>query len=506
MTSMKSLGHLYCVCCMASQLIACSTPSIHRPSADGLAPVPELHSIYINKFGDLVSRLPGDRARQAASPTIEDCAAEAAPADRIQCEEKYVQLIINNFKLENAKQIQSGKPPLALTLYIHGGLNTISDATVRPSRFSADMLNDGQYPLFISWDSAGPTNYIDHLLRVRQGENKPLIGLLTSPLVLLEDISRAIVRIPVATYRSFADPLTVTKTVFDNTEQNYQARIDKISDIFSVSNPEPYTGVGPSYATVWNPIKLVTAPLIDGLGTGAWDSMLRRTDLVLSRSDAYQDVSPQKKDYSGQSAATRFIQAWTQNPDTKDVKVNLIGHSMGTIVANNIIARHPTLKIENIVFMGAAARIKDVENIVAPFLKAPHHQNAAFYNLSLDPYREIGEDFYLDIAPRGSLLHWIDNIFGEVNSFKDRTAGSWWNMVRIAADILPHTKRVHLTRFPIGGTEMGPQKHGEFDEYCFWRQSFWDGTGRPLQRHPACATSDVPNLVAPPAPITTYQN
>lgn len=506
MTPIKNIARLLCAGSIASQLSACGTPAIHRAAPDGPALTPELHSIYIDKFGDLVSRLPGYRPPQADAPLIEDCTAKEAAQDRIQCEEQYVQLIIHNFKLENTKRTRSGKPPLELTLFIHGGLNTFSNATERPGRFSADMLNDGQYPIFISWDSAGPTNYLDHLWRIRKGENRPLIGPLTSPLVLLEDITRAIVRIPVATYRSFADPLTVTKTVFDSTEQNYETRIGPLNKIFSVSNPEPHTGVGSSYTTVLNPIKLVTAPLIDGLGSGAWDSMLRRTDLVLSRSDAYQDVSKPPEKYFGETAATRFLRAWSTNPDTLDIKINLIGHSMGTIVANNIIARHPTLKIRNIVFMGAAARIKDVEDVVVPYLQAPPNEHTAFYNLSLDPYREIGEDFYFDIAPRGSLLHWIDNIFGEVNSFKDRTVGSWWNVVRIAADVFPHTKRIHLTRFPIGGSEKGPQKHGEFDDYCFWRRTFWTGEGLPLQRHPACASPGVQDLAHPQTPNTTSES
>lgn len=69
--------------------------------------------------------------------------------------------------------------------------------------------------------------------------------------------------------------------------------------------------------------------------------------------------------------------------------MELIGHSMGTIVAVNILARHAELRIDNLVFMGAAARIKEVENAVAPWLQ--RNPNSQFWNLSLDPYREMGE-------------------------------------------------------------------------------------------------------------------
>jgi hypothetical protein len=126
-------------------------------------------------------------------------------------------------------------------------------------------------------------------------------------------------------------------------------------------------------------------------------------------------------------------------------------------------------------------------------MRRPGNDLSRFYNLSLDPYREIGENEFYDFVPRGSLLHWIDNIFGQVNSFKDRSAGGWWNIVRTAEDVFPEPvrTRVWLTRFPIGGPEMGPQEHGGFDAYCFWRPSYWQAH-TPLLRYPACAAGTMP--------------
>ena len=235
--------------------------------------------------------------------------------------------------------------------------------------------------------------------------------------------------------------------------------------------------------------------------------MLRRTDLVLSKPVAYegrlpqQDLPPAPPTPPGvappvqkeakelvDTAATRFLKEWINDGSLGDVPIDLIGHSMGAIVANNILARHPALNFDNVVFMDAAARIKDIENGVVPWMRRPDRAGARFYNLSLDPYREISENEFYDFVPRGSLLHWIDNIFGEVNTFKDRTAGGWWNIVRTAEDVFPESvrRRVYLTRFPIGASDKGPQEHGDFDSYCFWRPDYWTA-GTPLLAHPACA-------------------
>jgi pimeloyl-ACP methyl ester carboxylesterase len=456
--------------------------SLVPPAADVPGqPRPQLHTLYIDEQGQLLD--PQTRARIAPAAT--------APSTALQAEEgAYVQAIIDHFQA-----LRKDRPDLELTLHLHGGLNTFSSATSRSQRFAADMLAEGQYPVFIGWNSGPFTNYFDHLFRIRKGERRPVLAPLTAPLVLAEDLARSVVRIPTALYKEVRDPLAVSLLVTTEEEEDYNERRVKLEAAgLRVWSEPPFRGVGSSYWSAPNPLKLITAPLVDGLGSGAWDSMLRRTDLVLSKTSAFEDAAPPEGDAYADTAATTFLKRWTQDLSHRDVKVNLIGHSMGAIVVNNILARHPQLRVDNLVYMGGAARIKDVEAIVVPWLASPAHAGARFYNLSLDPYNEMAERTAGDFLPRGSLLNWIDGIFGEVNSFKDRTVGGWWNITRTAADVFrlqpigpigpTGSGRVVLKRFAIGEGQ-GPQRHGEFGDHCFWQRRFWDSAA-PAARHPTC--------------------
>jgi len=496
----------FAILCLVPALIlaGCAAGPQPRP---GTPPVdPNLHAIYIDQHGELQEK-PGAAPSPPAASAVQD-------PTLARKDDAYSARIIANFKRE-----REARPNLALTIFVHGGLNRADSAWARAAAFSADMLREGQYALFVGWNSGGYTNYFDHLFRIRAGEYKPRQALLTSPIVVIGDAARSIVNIPTAWYRTVADPLSVTTWYTRSVELEYDQRIRVLDHLqINVSNKPPYRGVGASYWTILNPVKLLSAPVVDGFGSGAWDSMLRRTDLVLSKPIAYEGRQPKRSweelepaaraaampgvgaafvpetKELADTAVTRFLKDWINDESLRGVPITLIGHSMGAIVVNNILARHPALSIDKVVFMGAAARIKDVENGVVPWMRRPGNDRSEFYNLSLDPYREIGENEFFDFVPRGSLLHWIDNIFGEVNSFKDRTVGGWWNVVRTAEDVFPEPvrKRVYLTRFPIGAAGMGPQEHGDFDSYCFWRASYWKAQ-TPLMTYPECAAAYAPD-------------
>ena len=130
--------------------------------------------------------------------------------------------------------------------------------------------------------------------------------------------------------------------------------------------------------------------------------------------------------------------------------------------------------------MAAASPLKAIEQVISPYLQS--HPNTTFYNLSLNPYRDRFENSSkVDLLPRGSLLMWIDNTLGSINSFQDRTAGQWTNIIHAAEQVFPKKiqDQVHLTKFGIN--DGSPQNHGDFGDYPFWREGFWVGDSQARQ-------------------------
>ena len=384
----------------------------------------------------------------------------------INDEDLYVKNIIDNFSKK-----KSQNSDLKMTIFIHGGLNSFENATARRKQVKDSMLMDNKYPVFISWRSGGFSNYSDHLFSIRRGEKRNwFVGGITSPFVFAEDALRSLARIPASTYNVLFGQNSIRIGKYSKEEQYSDKALAELHKLgFVIYNSPNDTGHGAGdFWSVWNPVKLVTAPFVDGLGTGAWNSMLRRTDLVLRRNDGFNGISESKSD----TAVTKFFKKVSS--DLSNEELTLIGHSMGTIIANNIIARFQELKFKEIVYMAAACSIKDVELVVPPYMQK--NDDTKFYSLSLNPYRDMAENSLLDFVPRGSLLMWIDDTLGANNSFQDKTAGFWFNMVRGASEAFKDPSirnRVHLTQFGIkDGT---PQKHGAFGDYEFWNERFWQG-------------------------------
>lgn len=483
----------------ACLLYACSSNPPHENRAPTTVESPygrdALYQFYIDARGRLID--PRNRRTAVAE------------------EQEYIERVFQNYEYQKALLAKQNKG-LALTIFIHGGLNTFATSTARVSRSVKPMLEMGQYPVFISWDSTGLGNYGDHVWTLRRGVRSPVAGPLSSPFVLLEDTLRSIARFPSSIYNE-VHKLLVMPIWYHATEENAVdgAQADLCTQKqFDIRDAAPRVGQNSKdFITAANPVKFFTAPFVDGLGSGAWQSMLHRTDFVLRRSNSFDGLSTEEPNLVeatrqitqseastdpgdarvriGETAASSFLRQWQFR--MPEERVRLMGHSMGTIISNNIIARYPDLNYDAIVYFAAACPLKDIEQVVAPLLGRRSSQPAHFYNVSLDPYRELAENSAFDLLPRGSLLVWIDDTLGDVNSLEDRTAGRWHNMMRTANQLF-HDKdvrsRVHLTRFGIH--DGGPQEHGDFGDYEFWREGFWMNRNDQVIRANGKPSTDTP--------------
>lgn len=457
-----------------------------------------------------------------------------------------------------------------ILIFVHGGMNLPGGALRRSAVLGArGDLNAEYYPIFINWNSGPLSTYGEHLFLVRQGQRQPLLGAVTSPFYLLSDVSRALIRAPAVWLKLLQeqfDPYERRRATFSQESWRY-LKAHKL-------NPGEFSGVPDLTLTdlqeadqrsqiqlttneLHNVSLILKAPaeiILDAIGTGAWEMMLRRsrqlfdsptrfagqksrdqerihTVIDLARAQPRGDARSaemqrqideqlqelyrenrlaapptnvrRKKnaDYlvrSTPGAVELFLNALEQQlPAGDGYSITLIGHSMGAIVANEILLRHPKkLPIDNIVYLAAACSVKECEDALVPYLRQTqgHGASAQFYNLSLHPVAEITETFMspekkrpspLDYSkstiglfvPRGSLLQWLDAFFTTPLNLEDRRLGKWATAIS-SAGIFPGdvSDRIHLTMFPVGLSDL-PQKHGQFDSLAFptrfWQQKFW---------------------------------
>ncbi|MCG8487529.1 MAG: hypothetical protein MI756_08680, partial [Chromatiales bacterium] len=245
-------------------------------------------------------------------------------------EASYIEEILNNFEFH-----RKNNKDIVLTIFIHGGLNTFENAKSKVEFAKDKILSEGKYPLFVSWNSGALTNYGDHLLLLRRGVKSSVLGPMSSPFVLLEDSLRSIARFPASTYNVLFGQNSVRISNYSKEEKAASRALREIkTQGFQIFKSSKNTGhTFKDWMTLWNPTKLVTAPFVDGLGTGAWNSMLRRTDLVLRKDLGFEGESESKTD----TAVTKFFTKYNRQYPKRDTVI--IGHSMGTIIANNVVSK-----------------------------------------------------------------------------------------------------------------------------------------------------------------------
>lgn len=409
--------------------------------------------------------------------------------------EPYLQEVLaglNDAPLGPDREGEKGKR--RLLLFVHGGLNTQKQSVQRVVELAPGITKAGYHPLFVNWRSSLVSSYFDHAFFIRQGEEWKVFGPLTAPFVIAADIGRSLVRAPLV-WGSQLQGGVQTWPGIDLPYGLKQRECELAGRKDDPALPGPGTAIdlaagrderswremalaGISWA-VLEPIRLlIAAPLTDGFGTPAWDNMLRRTQLLFHTADEYKGGHPAEAKGDLALVMRRLERALQADPDGWEVV--LVGHSMGTIVLNELLREFPEFKADTIVYMAAACSARDFRQSVVPYLQ--RHAATHFYNLSLHHKAEERERWdllvpYLDPAMRGSLLTWIDDFFSNPLTPMDKTLGQYVNFLRTEQMYSPPNlrSRIHQKEFSVGGrfVETEPQEHGDFGRFPFWEESFY---------------------------------
>lgn len=409
--------------------------------------------------------------------------------------------------------------------FIHGGMNFVSGATERAAELVGNNeqnlcgydLKTVGYPIFICWDSP-PTGYVEQLAWVRAGKTERYgesaghksYALLTIPFHFLADIGRGLARFPAALSQFAANDLYVIEPGLFSEYKKMRKEVcylrgeipnkpekeggEKISgtDHVQVSaaptlpkTPQRY--LADVQTALLFPVRTLTLPVIDAIGVGAWDNMLRHTETMFDRTDTETRRNPTPVEQAveaDQTGALAMLFAKLRDKVGSKCEITLVTHSMGSIIGNRLVVAYPELDFRNIVYMGAACSIQDFQSSVIPYMV--RHDKTHFYNLSLHPRCEAGEialspgRFSFDLAPRGSLPVWIDNIFAKPPTEGQRRLGIFQSAV-LASHNIPRGMRSRFTfkcfafgkRDKRNGRIWCPQHHADFSVAPYWDTRFW---------------------------------
>ncbi len=445
--------------------------------------------------------------------------------------EEQVKTIIQNIQEERQKNPNRKR----ILIYVHGGLKGIQGSVDEGIKLAEWMERTGEredveeyYPILVNWESGMGAAYADHLFRIRQGKDAPVLGFLSAPFYFLADVGRAVFRYPVTMgfqiYRGLIPLPVPSEAEVATFNHDFFAPTPNLQQIHLGANMVPRFS-GPWFkdrATLFFPgvIRFATTLLLDIFGKAGWDNMIRRTQTVFRKPTEFDPkertftgevgeistqvagsdpptldpiLKPEESDPTGGlSILMEELRNLKKQAGQDNYQVTLIGHSMGTIILNELLSLYSTdqdFQYNEIVYLAAACTIKDFEQAVIPFLE--QHPTTKFFNLTLHPYGDAREKTLTDVLPRGSLLEWIDDFASNPATFMELTLGKWNNAI-MAWHIIPAEvrKQVTLKGFGIEDPQMNnrhsqddpekvlknkPQRHGEFNDrdQLFWRPDYW---------------------------------
>lgn len=373
-----------------------------------------------------------------------------------------------------------------VVLYIHGGMIGLKEGWgIKRSERILDSIQSqspSTYPLFINWDSGLLSCYKDHLFKVKQGhEIKLTEGIIGAPFVFTYDVVRSFVRLPRNALYQLSHDMRDYEAFSWRTRNAHRVKDSLISNPslgFHVQYGDDTRGAGRKlFSKVvhggLSPIRYpVGLTLMELFGVNSWSVMKRRTTTMFHPQQEFgSSYHPEKEivitsNPQGAAIGVFKILQLVKEIDSA-VVVNIIGHSMGAIVACEALQTIPELTIDNVVFMAAACSFEDVERAVLPAMQ--RNRKLKFYNLTLNPDAEARE------ITVGSLLEQIDNFYEPISNFKERTFGKYENEMCVV-HVIPESlrNRVFLKSFAFAPNQ--PYMHDSFtkNKFNFWSSSFWE--------------------------------
>ncbi len=455
-----------------------------------------------------------------------------------------------------------------LLVYFNGGLNS-KDLVLKQAaeQVPCIMHETDYYPIFMIWSTAALETYFEQISKTRGGQIRE--NPQPAPLSLIGDVGQGMARAPVV-YWDNAIRYAESTVLVDEKDEKSEFRVELIpgdpcskdaNDQMERDRLGCFRHVHPlSKETSWgtdldvantsmyvlaSPLRILSTPFVDAIGKTAWENMLRRSRTTVRtvwevqpefvRAGEREQAAQEKRCYPhGTGGFSKFFQDFDRylgaSPDAPDgscrlvrrregapVGLTAIGHSMGTIVLNELIPKYSNLPYRNIVYMGAATSIRDFDRSMSSVIRILHAKNhkvdaknhkvargpdVHFYNLMLHPLVEAREISVRGTTPAGSLLEWIDGMYEGPETVADRTLGKWRNVRRTShffrGELGKHMtfrvfNRVRGAKGEISACEaaefgakdistgspkdwrINPRAHGAFNDtgLCFWHPAFW---------------------------------
>ena len=392
---------------------------------------------------------------------------------------KYLQVM-----MANIRQLQD-ECPKGVAIVVHGGNERAKKMLDKSIVLRPMILKDGYYPVFINWDSNMKRAYVEQLLRIRSGLYEKR-ALTTAPFKLLGDA-----------LQSFANLLPAwglqVRLMVRSSRWNTYKTMENLGR-FQPPPPNIEVELGgwrPGW-TFWRLLQLIPAflfqilivlPIVGLWVPRAWDNLLRRVR-AMYRAPREFDPKLADPDYempdgtefkARDGAMALFLDELAKTVEQRGMKVTVIAHSMGAMVANEALNHASELPYESIVYMAPACGVRKFARAVQPILER-RAGSAEAYVLTLHPRVEAGQrDLKGWIG--GSVLEWLEGILTPPSTYLDRMLGKWDNVLRTLHIYEPAVREmIHVKGFPYDGkNRVKPYKHVHFndEDVPFWTRAFW---------------------------------